>query len=93
MKQHSENPPPCAFLVEPMPGQPGKARIRFFENAEKITERTHWEFDEYRLVVDEQAGIDGMVMENYADMIEQAKLAEDSPDESLGKTDAFAAAK
>jgi len=60
-----------------MPGQPGKSRIRFFDNAEQITERTHWEFDEYHLDVDEQAGIDGVVMENYASMIERAKIAEE----------------
>lgn len=55
MRVKSDAAPPSAFIVEPMPGQPGKSRIRFFENAEQITERKHWEFDEYHLVVDEQS--------------------------------------
>lgn len=93
MRVKSDIAPPSAFIVEPMPGRPGKARIRFFENAEQITEKTHWEFDEYRLVVDERAGIDGMVMENYASMIEQAKFAEDGLGESPGEMKSSAAAK
>lgn len=81
MRIKSDVAPPGAFVVEPMPGQPGKVRVRFFENAEKVTERTHWEFDEYRLVLDEADGIDGVVMGDYSEMLEHAKCWEDQSED------------
>ena len=77
MRRKADNPPPGAYVVEPMPGHPGMLRVRFFEHAEQITERTHWEYDEYDLVVPERDGIAAEVMVSYDTMLEQAKAVDE----------------
>lgn len=76
MRVSRNTPPPGAFAIEQMPGKPGKARIRFFENAEQIIEKTHWEYDQYSMTVPYRSDLAEEIENNFDDWLGMAKYSD-----------------
>lgn len=74
MKVLSRLAPPGAYVVEPQPGQPGKVCIRFFEGARKVVVETHWEYDEYQIIVPFKEDLAADIEANYSAWMAAAQM-------------------
>lgn len=65
--------------MERIPKKLGKSLVRFFQNIKQVTGEasTGWEWDEYHLEVNTYGGLSEDVAANVAQLMAQAKAAED----------------
>lgn len=76
MRVRGDNSPPGAYLVEPQPDKPGYVCVRMFENAQLITEETHWVYDEYQLIVPARDDLDADIEAHLDEWIATAQSLE-----------------
>lgn len=86
MRMSSIAPPPGAYQIEELPGQPGKVLIRLYEHAELVSTSEHWVYDEYHIVADATDHLRFNVLDDYDALMKQAKIAEAErpPDQAAG---------
>ena len=82
MRVRGDVQPSNAFTVEEQPKKPGFCLVRFFENAQELSEEqgeltvSGWEYDEYHLEMADTGSLEEDVLNNYDALLEQAKAAE-----------------
>jgi len=76
MRVKGDNSPPGAYTVETQPGKPGFVCVRLYENAQQVTEETHWVYDEYQLVVPARDDLDADIEAHLDEWIATAQSLE-----------------
>jgi len=74
--------PSNAFTLEAQPNDPGRVLARFYENVAPFTEKqdeltiSGYEYDEYKLELDDYEGLEEDILNNFEGYLAQAKLVE-----------------
>ena len=74
--------PSGSFTLEEQPNKPGFCLVRFYENAEPFTETkdgltvSGYQYDEYRLEMEDTGDLETDVSNNYETLLAQAKALE-----------------
>ncbi len=82
MRVRGDNAPSSAFTLEEQPNHPGFVLARFYENAVRFEETrdghttSGYEYDEYRLELEDRPGLEEDIINGYDGYLAQAKLDE-----------------
>lgn len=78
MKIQSDVAPPGAFIIVPNPADPDGVLIHFYENAEFITPKPYWQYDDYTVAVSRRSDLESDVEANYNAWLNRAKASEEA---------------
>lgn len=78
MKIKSDAAPPCAFIIEQNPADPDGVLIHMYENAEFITPKPYWQYDDYTVVAKRRPGLEADVETNFDAWLRLAKASEET---------------
>ncbi len=82
MRVRGDLQPSNAFTLEEQPNNPGRVLARFYENVAPFTEKqgeltiSGYEYDEYKLELDDYEGLEEDILNNFEGYLAQAKLVE-----------------
>ncbi len=82
MRVRGDLQPSNAFTLEEQPNDPGRVLARFYENVAPFTEKqgeltiSGYEYDEYKLELDDYEGLEEDILNNFEGYLAQAKLVE-----------------
>lgn len=75
MKVKSDTAPSCAYVIEPDPADPSRVIIHMYENAEFISPKPYWQYDDYTMSVPYRPDLAEEVEENFDVWLDIAKYA------------------
>ena len=78
MRKRGDAAPPSAFIIEPDPNDPNEVVVHLYENAELITPKPYWQYDDYTLSVLRRPDLTEDIETNYDVWMNMAKASEDT---------------
>lgn len=77
MRVRGDVSPSSAYRIEPQPGQPGMVCVRLFENPVHVEEESHWEYDEYQVIVRDSPGLAAAIENNFEAWMQTCRTREE----------------
>ncbi len=78
MRIKSDAAPPCAFIIEPNPSDPNGVLIHMYENAEFITPKPYWQYDDYTMAALRRSDLEADIETNSDAWLALAKASEET---------------
>ena len=78
MRVKSDTAPSCAYVIEPDPADSSRVIIHMYENAEFITPKPYWQYDDYTMAALRRSDLEADIETNFDAWLALAKASEET---------------